>query len=54
MVLDRDPAQGLILIRRLAQLLGHRLHEAYKVIGSKTEWAVSYGTGQVVESPPAF
>jgi CRP-like cAMP-binding protein len=54
MVLNRDPAQGLILIRRLAQLLGHRLHEAYKVIGSKSEWAVSYGTGQVVESPPAF
>ena len=53
MVLDRDPANGLVLVRRLAQLLGHRLHKAYQVIGSRTEWAVSYGTGQVVESPPA-
>jgi CRP-like cAMP-binding protein len=52
-VLDKDPANGLVLIRRLAQLLGHRLHEAYQVVGSRTEWAVSYGSSQVMESPPA-
>ena len=54
MVLDNDPANGLMLIRRLAGLLGHRLHEAYRVIGARSEFSTSYGTGQVTESPLPF
>ncbi len=54
MVLDSDPANGLVLIRRLAELLGHRLHEAYQVIGARSGFSTSYGTGQVIEAvPPA-
>ena len=54
MILDKDPANGVILMTRLAQLLGHRLHEAYKVIGYRYEFSTSYGTGQVAESTPPF
>jgi CRP-like cAMP-binding protein len=54
MVLDRDPANGVILMTRLAQLLGHRLHEAYKVIGARSELSTSYGTGQVSEATGFF
>jgi CRP-like cAMP-binding protein len=52
LALESDPANGLILLRRLAQLLGHRLHEAYRVIGAKTEVFESYGTGQTMELVP--
>jgi CRP-like cAMP-binding protein len=51
-VLEKDPANGLTLLRRLAQMLGHRLHEAYRVIGSRTESFEAYGTGQTMESIP--
>lgn len=51
MVLDADPANGLILIRRLANMLGHRLHEAYGMIASREETsaALSQGTAQIEE-----
>lgn len=52
MVLDRDPASGLILIRRLAQVLGHRLHDTYRLLGTRTELIESYGTGQTIEGVP--
>jgi CRP-like cAMP-binding protein len=52
MVLEKDPANGLILIRRLAQMLGHRLHDAYRVIGTRTEFFESYGSGQTMEAFP--
>ena len=52
MVLEKDPANGLILLRRLAQMLGHRLHEAYKVIGMRTELFESYGSGQTMQVVP--
>ena len=52
MVLEKDPANGLILLRRLAQMLGHRLHEAYKVIGRRTEVFEAYGSGQTMEVVP--
>jgi CRP-like cAMP-binding protein len=52
MVLEKDPANGLILLRRLAQMLGHRLHEAYRVIGTGTEFFESYGTGQTMQTTP--
>lgn len=54
MILDKDPANGMILMTRLAQLLGHRLHEAYKVIGARADVSTSYGTGQVTEATPAY
>jgi len=51
-VLESDPANGLILLRRLAHMLGHRLHEAYKVIGRRTESFEAYGSGQTMETAP--
>ena len=54
MALDKDPANGVILMTRLARMLGHRLHEAYKVIGARADVSTSYGTGQVSESAPPF
>jgi len=53
MVLSRDPHNGLILIRHLAEMLGHRLHEAYKMIIVGSEVSESYSTGQVMEITPA-
>jgi CRP-like cAMP-binding protein len=53
MVLDRNPASGLALLRRLANMLGHRLHEAYRVIGQRAESFESYGSGQTMEATPA-
>ena len=52
MILDQHPANGLILIRRLGVMLGHRLHEAYKMIDSGSEFSTSYGTGQLMEETP--
>ena len=52
MALEKDPANGLILLRRLAQMLGHRLHEAYKVIGRRSEFFETYGSGQTMELAP--
>lgn len=52
MVMEKDPANGLILLRRLGHMLGHRLHEAYKVIGGRTESFEAYGSRQTMEVVP--
>jgi CRP-like cAMP-binding protein len=52
MVLEKDPANGLVLLRRLAHLLGHRLHEAYRRIGARTESFEAHGSGQTMEAFP--
>jgi CRP-like cAMP-binding protein len=49
MVLEKNPASGLILLRRLGDMLGHRLHEAYRVIGQRTDSFESCGSGQTME-----
>jgi CRP-like cAMP-binding protein len=52
LIVDQDPVNGLILIRRLGVILGHRLHGAYQIIASMSEVCTSYGTGQVMETTP--
>ncbi len=52
LVLEKDPASGIVLLRRLAQVLGHRLHEAYRLIGSRSESFEAYGSGQTMEAYP--
>ncbi len=51
-LLEKDPANGLILVRRLARMLGHRLHEAYRVIGTRMDFFESHGSGQTMEAVP--
>lgn len=48
-VLEENPSDGSLFYRRLAKLLGHRLMETYKMIGTSSD-ASSYGTEQVVET----
>ena len=52
-VLEKDPANSLILFKRLAAILGNRLLQSYAIISSTspTEISPSYGTGQVMASP---
>ena len=52
-VLDKDPANSLLLYKRLAELLGNRLLQSYTIISSVSpaETHVSYGSGQVLASP---
>ena len=55
MILEKDPANGLILIKRLAGMLGHRLNKAYEILASRdqSEGYMSFGSGQLMEmSPP--
>jgi CRP-like cAMP-binding protein len=52
-VLEKDPANSLILFKRLAAILGNRLLQSYAIISSTspTDMSLSYGTGQVMASP---
>ena len=52
MILEKDPANSLILFKRLAELLGNRLLQSYTIISSasRAEFSPSYGTGQVMPS----
>ena len=49
-ILEKDPANSLILFKRLAELLGNRLLQSYTIISSasRAEISPSYGTGQVM------
>ena len=51
-ILEKNPAHGLILFQRLAELLGNRLVQSYAIISSavQAEISPSYGTGQVMPS----
>jgi CRP-like cAMP-binding protein len=51
-ILEKSPANSLILFKRLAELLGNRLLQSYTIISSayRTEISPSYGTGQVMPS----
>jgi CRP-like cAMP-binding protein len=52
-ILEKDPANSLILFKRLAEILGNRLLQSYTIISSTspTEISLVYGTGQVLSSP---
>lgn len=52
-VLKKDPANSLLLYKRLAELLGNRLLQSYTIIASLSpaEISPSFGTGQVLASP---
>jgi len=52
-ILEKDPANSLILFKRLAEILGNRLLQSYTIISSTspTEISLTYGTGQVLSSP---
>ena len=52
-VLKKDPANSLLLYKRLAERLGNRLLQSYAIISavSAAEIHASYGTGQVLASP---
>ena len=54
-VLEKDPANSLLLYKRLAELLGNRLLQSYTIISSLSPADIhtSYGTGQVIASPEA-
>ena len=49
-ILEKDPANSLILFKRLAEILGNRLLQSYTIISSafRAEISPSYGTGQVM------
>jgi CRP-like cAMP-binding protein len=51
-ILRKDPANSLILFKRLAEILD-RLLQSYMMISSTspTEISLAYGTGQVMASP---
>lgn len=52
-ILENDPANSMILYKRLAAILGNRLLQSYTIISSAspTEISLVYGTGQVLASP---
>ena len=54
MLLEKDPKNGLVLIRHLGEMLGHRLNQAYRMLASRSQVELSptFGTGQVVEASP--
>ena len=54
-IIEKDTANGLILFRRLAELLGDRLIQSYTIISSAfgVEPSASFGTGQVMTTNEA-
>ena len=54
-ILEQDPVNGLIFIKRLAGLIGNRLVWSYKMITSSSRASVSMtgGTGQIEVSEAA-
>lgn len=53
--IEKDPANSLVFFRRLAGTLGTRLFQTFKMVSGTTQLgsAVSFGTGQVMESEPS-
>ena len=52
-ILEKDPANSMILFKRLAAILGNRLLQSYAIISSISPTAISpsYGSGQVMAYP---
>jgi len=53
-LLDADPANGLILVRHLAEMLGDRLNRTHQMLAARgaSEVAATYGSGQIMELLP--
>lgn len=51
-VIEADPVNGLLFMKRLAGMIGNRLIQNYKMISSmpSADEVKSFGTGQVAES----
>jgi CRP-like cAMP-binding protein len=51
-ILEKDAPTGMVFFKRLAESLGKRLLETYRLIPDtgETDMSRSYGTGQVLES----
>jgi CRP/FNR family cyclic AMP-dependent transcriptional regulator len=49
-VMEKDTANSLIFFKRLAEILGNRLVQSYRIISSVSQAKISpsYGTGQVM------
>ncbi len=54
-IIEKDTSNGLILFKRLAELLGDRLIQSYTIISSAfaAEPSTSFGTGQVMTTTEA-
>jgi CRP-like cAMP-binding protein len=52
MILEKDPANGLIFFKRLANILGSRLLHSYNMLSTTTQNVASpsFGTGQVMDT----
>ncbi len=52
-VLEKYPANGMIFFKRLARILGDRLLRSYEAMPviSQADASISFGSGQVVETP---
>lgn len=50
--LAEDPSNGLIFYRKLADALGHRLIQTYKMVSSsaQAQTSVSFGSGNLIEA----
>ena len=53
--IEKDPVNGIVFFKRIAELLGNRLVQSYAVIASnsRADISTSYGTGQVIDNTAA-
>ena len=51
-LVEKNPADGLLFFKHLAETLGNRLLQTYRVIpaATKVQASTSFGTGQVMET----
>ena len=49
---EKDPINGIVFFKRIAELLGNRLIQSYAMIasGSRADISTSFGTGQVIDN----
>ena len=52
---EKDPVNGIVFFKRIAELLGNRLLQSYAMIssGSRADASPSFGTGQVIDNTAA-
>lgn len=53
--IEKDPVNGIIFFKRIAELLGNRLLQSYAMIASssRADISTSFGTGQVIDNTAA-
>ena len=49
---DKDPVNGVVWFKRIAEILGNRLLQSYAMIASaaRADVSTSFGTGQVIDN----